>query len=177
MQIYTKTGDKGTTSLYSNQRVRKNSLRVEAYGTIDELNSHLGFCKSLISDDLVCNQIEIVQRKLFNIAGELATVDKEFPEKISDVDISFLENHIDKNLDRINSTQKSQFIIPGSNQISGALHIARTVCRRAERRILDLEEHELVSPILIKYVNRLSDFIYSIARLSETELIYVDFKK
>ncbi len=176
MKIYTKTGDQGTTRLYTNQEINKDSLRVEAYGTIDELNVHLSYAKNLLKDTESKEFITLIQRKLFNVAGELATVDRDFPEPILEEDVTFLEERIDYYVEQMNKTQENLFIIPGSNQISAYLHVCRTVCRRAERRIISLKRSESVSPTLLKYVNRLSDMIYSIARSKESELDYVRFK-
>jgi len=178
MKIYTKSGDKGKTSLFDNTRVAKDSLRVESYGTIDELNSSLGFAKNFVEDKEIYDIIRFVQRKLFNLAGELATPDWEsFPEKIIPEDIELLEEKIDYFLSQMNKKEKSMFIIPGSSKASGALHQARTICRRAERRITSLAGDVDISTDLQKYINRLSDLIYTLARYSESELDYVEFKK
>ncbi|WP_432408591.1 cob(I)yrinic acid a,c-diamide adenosyltransferase [Wukongibacter sp. M2B1] len=178
MKIYTKTGDKGQTSLYDNTRVYKDSIRVESYGTIDELNSYLGFSKNFIDDNDINEIILKLQRELFDVAGELATKDRsKFPEKINENHITELESIIDNYLSKMNKEQQFKFIIPGSNKGSGSLHIARTICRRAERRIITLSRDEEVSPLLVKYVNRLSDVIYTLARYLETKLSYVDFSK
>jgi cob(I)alamin adenosyltransferase len=178
MKIYTKSGDKGTTSLFDNTRVAKDSLRVESYGTIDELNSALGFAKNFVKEKEVYKIIRSVQRQLFNLAGELATTDWEsFPEKITGDDIKFLEDKIDFYLEKMNKKEKSMFIIPGSSKASGALHQARTICRRAERRITTLAGKVDLSIELQKYINRLSDLLYTLARYSEAELDYVEFKK
>ncbi len=178
MEIYTKSGDKGKTSLFDNTRVAKDSLRVESYGTIDELNSSLGFAKNFVEDKAVYNIIRSVQRKLFNLAGELATPDWEaFPEKITEEDTEFLEEKIDYYLSQMNKKEKSMFIIPGSSKASGALHQARTICRRAERRVTTLAGEADISSDLQKYINRLSDLIYTLARYSESKLDYVEFKK
>ena len=178
MQIYTKTGDKGNTSLFDNTRVGKDSIRVESYCTIDELNSSLGFAKNFIDNEKIKDTITCIQRNLFNVAGELATVDREdFPEKIQEEDIKELEDIIDNYLEKMTKKEQSKFIIPGSSRGSAALHMSRTICRRAERRITALAREEDISPILQKYVNRLSDVIYTLARYSETKLDYVDFKK
>lgn len=177
MKIYTKSGDKGKTSLFDNSRVAKDSLRVESYGTIDELNSSLGFAKNFVEEDEVYDIIRAVQRKLFNLAGELATPNWEsFPEKISESDIEELEAKIDHYLEKMNKKEKAMFIIPGSSKASGALHQARTICRRAERRITTLAGEVDISPELQKFINRLSDLIYTLARYSETELDYVEFQ-
>ncbi|MDF2546920.1 MAG: ATP:cob(I)alamin adenosyltransferase [Anaerosolibacter sp.] len=176
MKIYTKTGDKGQTSLYDSTRVDKDSLRVESYGTVDELNSSIGFARNFVEDIDIVEILYNIQRELFDVAGELATKDREkFPEKIHEDHVGSLEKIIDTYLEKIDKIDK--FIIPGSNKASAALHVARTICRRAERRILTLSRHEAVSDILIKYVNRLSDVIYALARYLESELKYVEFKK
>jgi cob(I)alamin adenosyltransferase len=176
MKIYTKTGDKGQTSLYDNTRVDKDSLRVESYGTIDELNSNIGLARNFIDDKDIVSILYRIQRELFDVAGELATADREkFPEKITDEHVSFLENVIDTYVSKIPKVDK--FIIPGSNKLSASLHVARTICRRSERRIITLSKEEVVSPTLIKYVNRLSDCLYTLARFLETDLVYVDFSK
>lgn len=174
MKIYTKTGDKGQTSLYDNTRVDKDSLRVESYGTIDELSSTIGLARTFINDKEIVDILLRMQRELFTVAGELATIDSEkFPNKINEENIKWLEETIDTYINKIAALNK--FIIPGSNSACASLHVARTVCRRAERRIITLNKEEAVSPILIKYVNRLSDALFALARYLETDLIYVNF--
>ena len=177
MKIYTKSGDKGQTSLYDNTRINKDSIRVESYGTIDELNSHLGFARNFVADKRIQDEIMKIQRRLFDVAGELATKDiSKFPQLITNKDIEYLENLIDKYLNMINKDQQFKFILPGSNKGSGALHVARTVCRRAERRVITLSSEDNIRPEVIKYINRLSDTIYTFARYLEEDLNYVDFK-
>jgi cob(I)alamin adenosyltransferase len=176
MKIYTKTGDKGKTSLYDSTRVDKDNIRVESYGTIDELNSAIGLSRNFVDDQEIVKILYNIQKELFDVAGELATMDREkFPEKITEKHIIDLENIIDCYIQRIEKIDK--FIIPGSNKASASIHLARTICRRAERRILTLSKEEPVSEILIKYVNRLSDCLYALARFSESELKYVTFEK
>lgn len=176
MKIYTKTGDKGETSLYDGKRVRKDEIRVESYGTVDELNSSIGFARNFVDDPEVVRILFRVQRELFDVAGELATTDRNlFPEKIEAFHVQYLESVIDQYLEKID--KMDAFIIPGSNPSAASLHVARTVCRRAERRILRLSREEEVSEWLLKYVNRLSDTLYAIARYLETELHYVVFDK
>ena len=178
MKIYTRSGDKGNTSLFDESRVPKDSARVESYGTLDELNSQLGMARSMLKNKEIAETIKKIQRELFNVAGELATPNSEdFPEKIEQENIEELEEVIDGLLDKMNKEQLSKFIIPGSNRCSAALHVARTICRRAERRIISLAREEEIREEVLKYVNRLSDVIYSLARYVETELDYVDFKK
>ncbi len=176
MKIYTKGGDKGQTSLYDNTRVFKDSIRVECYGTIDELNCFIGFAKNFIDDQEVLNNLNMIQRELFNVAGELATIDQnKFINKIEEKDVIELEKLIDCYISKSDSTPK--FIIPGSSKASAALHVSRTVCRRAERRIITLHKEEEINPLLVKYVNRLSDAIYAMARFLEEEINLVDFNK
>lgn len=176
MKIYTKTGDHGETSLYDGRRVKKDEIRVESYGTVDELNSSIGFAKNFVNDQEVGAILMKIQRELFDVAGELATTDRDnFPEKIDKSHVEVLEAIIDDYLEKID--KMDAFIIPGSNPASASLHVARTVCRRAERRILKLSREEDVSEWLLKYVNRLSDTLYAMARYLETELHYVIFKK
>lgn len=173
MKIYTKTGDKGQTGLYDGSRIDKDSVRVESYGTIDELDSCLGLARNFIDDEDIINIIYDIQRELFDVAAELATIDKnKIRSKITEDNVKHLEETIDLYICKIPKIDK--FIIPGSNKACAAMHVARTVCRRAERRIITLSRHEEVDPVLIKYVNRLSDCIYSIARFLETDLKYVN---
>ncbi len=174
MKIYTKTGDKGQTSLYDSVRIDKDSIRVESYGTIDELNSYLGLARNYVEEKSIMDIIFKIQRELFDIAGELATKDREiFPEKIKEEHIRDLEYIIDFYIEKTDKVDK--FIIPGSNKASASLHVARTICRRAERRILTLRKTENINELLIKYINRLSDVIYTLARYLETELHYIHF--
>ncbi len=176
MRIYTRSGDKGETSLYDGKRIKKDDIRVECYGTIDELNAFLGHAKNYIEDAEIREIIFRIQRELFNVAGELATYNgKDFPERIGSGHIEALEKTIDVYTAKIEDIGK--FIIPGTNKASSSLHIARTVCRRAERRILTLCETEDISQELLKYINRLSDTIYMIARYLESDLKYVEFEK
>ena len=173
MKIYTKTGDKGQTSLYDGTRVDKDSIRVESYGTIDELNSYIGLCMHYINE----NEKKVlfnIQRDLFYIGSELATKNTEKLNKVvTDNDIKNLENIIDKYMGEAKGIDS--FIIPGTSLASSHLHIARTICRRAERIIISLSKIEEVNPMLIKYINRLSDALYAIARYSEDKLIPMEF--
>ncbi|WP_026894420.1 cob(I)yrinic acid a,c-diamide adenosyltransferase [Clostridiisalibacter paucivorans] len=166
MIIYTKTGDKGETSLYDNKRVSKDSARVESYGTIDELNSAIGLAKNFIEDKEVYDFLNSVQRKLFDVAAQLATEDEtKLKVKIVEEDVEKLEKYIDKLLEKFK--KPDHFIIPGCGKASGFLHLARTICRRAERRIITLSKIARIDPMVIKYVNRLSDVLYTVARYVE----------
>ncbi|WP_326909955.1 cob(I)yrinic acid a,c-diamide adenosyltransferase [Sedimentibacter sp. MB31-C6] len=175
MKIYTKTGDKGKTSLYDGTKIDKDSLRVESYGTVDELNSVIGFASKFVEDDDISSKLLKIQKRLFFVAGELATVEEgKFKFKVREEDIEGLERIIDEYLPKISGFDK--FIVPGTSRASAALHVSRTICRRAERRILSLKKEEEVSDILIKFVNRLSDVLYTFARYLETDLTIMDFE-
>lgn len=173
MKIYTKGGDKGQTSLWDGERVEKDSLRVECYGTIDELNATLGMSRSVTEDKEMKEIILGIQRKLFYVGGELATrkEDKKF-YTMQESDVVELETIIDNCIAKIDDVNK--FIIAGSTLASAHLDFSRTVARRAERLIIQLSKLEDVNPILIKYVNRLSDAIYAIERFLEEDLIYFE---
>lgn len=171
MKIYTKTGDKGETSLYGGTRVSKASARVESYGNIDELNAFIGLAKSQILDDNVLQQLKKIQFDLFTVGSEAATpIDKlilangksRLPLTISETEIQELENWMDNMENKLQPLQF--FILPGGGKAATALHVARTVCRRAERSLIFLNETEEVRPALIKYLNRLSDYLFVLAR-------------
>ncbi len=169
MKIYTCTGDKGTTSLLGGKRISKADPRLEAYGTIDELNSFIGLMASAISGN---NNIEDaenirwIQGKLFNIGGILATDTEitKLPEscRISSDDISQIETLIDNATEGV-PAQRS-FILPGGALTASYAHVARTVCRRAERNIVSLETEVELPQELLKFINRLSDYLFVLAR-------------
>lgn len=172
--IYTRGGDKGQTSLYDGKRVEKDDVRVESYGTVDELGSFIGFAKNFVKTEEMRDDLEKVQNKLFVVAANLATEDKEkLAEKMKQEDIDWLEDRVDYYISMCG--EFTGFIVPGTTSSSGSLHIARTVARRAERRIISFSKIDYVDPILMKYVNRLSDFLYAIARANEDELVDVDY--
>jgi len=178
MKIYTKTGDKGSTSLYDQTRVSKDDIRVESYGTIDELNSHIGFARQFIDNEDIVTILLKIQRNLFNVAGELAMQDgTQFPERIQEQHIKELESIIDSYLNEMNKDQAFQFIIPGSSKASASLHVSRTICRRAERRMITLSASASISETVLKYINRLSDTLYTLGRYLENVPILVEFKK
>lgn len=171
MKIYTKTGDKGETVLYGGTRVSKAHARVESYGTIDELNAFIGVAKSEINDESAIKQLKKIQFDLFTVGSETATpIDKlmmangksRLPLTISETEISELENWMDEMETSLEDLQF--FILPGGGKSATALHVARTVCRRAERSLVFLNESEEVRPELIKYLNRLSDYLFVLAR-------------
>lgn len=174
MAIYTKTGDKGTTSLFDNKRVSKDDIRVESYGTIDELGAFMGLAKNYVEDKEMYELIQNIQNKLFTVATNLATEDKtKVKYHILEKDIDDLEKIIDLYMGRLNNP--TGFIVPGSGKKSAYLHVARTVCRRAERRIITLSNYAEVDPLVIKYVNRLSDSLYAMARYSEEVEVNVKY--
>jgi cob(I)alamin adenosyltransferase len=164
--IYTKTGDDGTTGLVGGTRIKKNDLRLDAYGTVDELNTHIGI---ILTSDLPAEIRDLlfeVQNKLFNIGSRLASDEKgnEITVKLSITEdhINMLEMAIDKIEEDL--TPLKQFILPGGSVAAARCHIARAVCRRAERCILDFAERQKVQPEVIRYMNRLSDFLFVLAR-------------
>jgi len=167
LKIYTKTGDKGTTSLIGGTKVSKAHLRIEAYGTVDELNSYAGLCKDLLTDKNSSVVLQEIQDRLFTIGSALACdPDKETKMKIPDLkeeDISLLEKEIDKMSETLPPVKF--FILPGGHPTISHLHITRCICRRAERCCVRLEsEQNEVEPIIIKYLNRLSDYLFVLAR-------------
>lgn len=174
MKIYTKTGDKGSTSLFDNKRVSKDHIRVESYGTIDELNSFMGLAKNYVEDEEMYNIIENIQNKLFTVGAYLATEDKtKIRYRIEEKDIEDLESIIDDYMGRIG--EFGGFIVPGSGKKSGYLHVARTICRRAERRIITLSDTVEIDSLVIKYVNRLSDCLYALGRYAEENEVKVRY--
>lgn len=166
--IYTRTGDKGSTGLFGGTRVAKQSLRVEAYGTVDEANSALGAAKAQLPAGDWRERVHHIQQRIFVLAAELASDEagaQMLDGKVDSTDIADLEQLIDDCLE-ITGPQRS-FVIPGRDERSAAFHVARTVVRRAERRTLTLAEVEPVRPELITYLNRASDAVYALARLCE----------
>ena len=167
MKIYTKAGDLGKTSLIGGTRVPKSHIRIESYGTVDELNSFVGLLSDLVANDSIKTILNEVQDRLFTVGSSLACdPDKEPHLKIPDLkeeDIAFLEQNIDK-MNAVLEPMKS-FILPVGHQAISTAHIARCVCRRAERRVSQIAElHDINSNILI-YLNRLSDYLFVLARL------------
>ncbi len=166
-KIYTKTGDLGKTSLIGGTKVPKSHLRIESYGTIDELNSYIGLVSDLISDSNSKIILKEIQDRLFTVGSSLACdPDKEPLMKIPDLkekDVELLEKEIDK-MNEVLPAMKS-FILPGGHPAVSTTHVARCVCRRAERLCVNMQEHELfVEPLVIKYINRLSDYLFVLSR-------------
>jgi cob(I)alamin adenosyltransferase len=165
-KIYTKTGDLGSTSLLGGTKVLKSDLRIEAYGTVDELNSYIGLCKDLVTLESENRTLREVQDRLFTLGSSLACdPQKETRMKIPDLreaDITLLEQEIDR-MDAELPEMKN-FILPGGHPAVSHLHIARCICRRAERCCVRLHAESELDPVIIKYLNRLSDFLFMLAR-------------
>ena len=165
MKIYTKKGDKGGTSLIGGVKVPKSSLRIHTYGTIDELNSFIGVVRDSYSDPHSLEVLYQIQNLLFTIGSNLAADPvksrMELP-KISEDDIIILEVEIDKMTESL--PELMHFILPGGHIAASHCHVARCVCRRAERLIVELSEKEMVDPLILKYINRLSDYLFVLSR-------------
>lgn len=173
LKIYTKTGDAGLTSLIGGTKVLKSNLRIESYGTIDELNSYIGWVRDLLSDEQNKAILSEIQDRLFTIGSSLACdPEKEPSMKIPDLldtDLALLENEIDRMNESLPPMRS--FILPGGHPTISALHICRCVCRRAERCCVFLLENQLfIEPLVIKYLNRLSDYLFVLARYSGWQL-------
>ena len=164
-RIYTRTGDKGKTGLIGGTRIAKNDVRLEAYGTVDELNSYIGLLRTYAEQD-IGELIIMIQNQLFKIGSYLATDStvSDFRNKINfeDIRIEELEKMIDKLEKEL--PELTGFILPGGHESVSFCHITRTVCRRAERRVLSLAEQDDIDIWIIRYLNRLSDFLFVLAR-------------
>lgn len=159
-KIYTRTGDDGTTGLGDGSRVAKDSLRVEAYGTVDELNSHLGLVLAYDIAPGLRETFNELQHLLFDLGGELCMPGYTF---IQPGQVAWLEEELDKLNDDLPMLR--EFILPGGNTAAAACHISRTVCRRAERLMVGLAHEEIVEPSALAFINRLSDFLFVAARV------------
>lgn len=171
MKIYTKTGDSGQTSLLGGRRVSKAHLRIDAYGTVDELNSFIGLLRDQEINRKREDLLKEVQDRLFTIGATLATEPgKENVKKpdLHEEDLVLLEKEIDE-MESLLSPLR-HFILPGGHQTVSFCHIARTICRRTERCVIDLMEIEHVDEIIVKYLNRLSDYLFVLGRLIAQEL-------
>ena len=167
MKIYTKTGDRGQTRLFDGTRVAKNDLRVEAYGNVDELNSAIGSALAFTSDAGIAELLQNIQQELFSLGAQLA--DPKFDAEqfakpsLSPEWVAALENamdHLDEELPPLRA-----FVLPGGGQCGALLHLARTICRRAERTVVELNETTSLDPKVIEYLNRLSDLLFVLARV------------
>ncbi len=165
MKIYTRAGDDGSTGLVGPGRVPKSSARIEAYGCVDELNAVLGLVRGRDSENWLARELEVIQSQLFQVGAELATTEAQALarlERISDPDVLQLEGWIDR-LEQELAPLKN-FIVPGGSELAARLHVARTVCRRAERRVVALQLAEATEPVLVRYLNRLADLLFVMAR-------------
>lgn len=166
MRIYTRTGDEGETSLYSGERISKAADIVEAYGTVDELNSQLGLCRSFNDDDKIEELCIQIQNDLHQLASDIATKisSKNQVKRITEMQVENLEKRIDELNEKLPALKN--FILPGGTSVSASLHIARCVCRRAERRVLGYAQKESLNPAVLAYLNRLSDLLFTMARFA-----------
>lgn len=171
MKIYTKTGDQGETSLLGGKRVSKSHVRIEAYGTVDELNAYLGLLRDQKVNVARAAMLKSIQDRLFTIGAALATAEGASNVKKPDVtpsDVILLETEIDHMEESLPPLRN--FILPGGHESVSVAHLARTVCRRAERRVLDLHNESAVEDVIIHYLNRLSDYLFVLARKMAQEL-------
>ena len=178
MKLYTKTGDQGKTGLFGGQRVPKNDLRIETYGTIDELNSILGIVRFHTKNEDLIELYQTLQNTLFNLGSDLAT---PFASKFEDKIKRINESHIELLEQKIDEFQAAtpefrNFILPGGSAAASYLHLARTVCRRAERICVSLMETEEIGDFAQKYLNRLSDFLFICARYANVVDGYEDIE-
>lgn len=162
--IYTRTGDKGQTSLADGSRVDKTAARVEAYGTVDEANSWVGAARSFCGDELLDRVLEFLQHRLYNCSSNVATppTGELEPVTVSADDVALLERAIDRFEER--SGRIAGFVLPGGGRVAGLLHVARTVCRRAERSLWALADDEQLDATVLRFVNRSSDLLFAAAR-------------
>lgn len=171
MKIYTKTGDQGSTGLFGGKRISKGDLRIESYGTIDELNSYVGLLRDQEVNKKRKEFLIFIQDRLFTIGSLLATEPGNNKVKVpalTDEDVLNLEKEIDS-MESMLEPMKS-FVLPGGHPSVSFGHITRTVCRRAERFVIRLHESENVNPLIIKYLNRLSDYFFVLCRKMAKEL-------
>lgn len=171
MKIYTKTGDKGMTSLVGGTRISKGDLKIESYGTVDELNSWIGLLRDQPVNESRKDLLKEIQDRLFTIGADLASEAEQTKKKIPDLfdtDIQLLETEMDKMDAEIPPLRA--FVLPGGHQSVSFAHVARTVCRRAERLVIRLSEVEETNELIVKYLNRLSDYLFVLSRKMTQEL-------
>lgn len=171
MKIYTKKGDKGSTSLIGGTRVAKSDLRIEAYGTVDELNSYMGLVRDQVVNHSRADLLKEIQDRLFTIGSSLASDPEKSKMKTPDLheaDVELLEKEIDAMMGEVPPLRA--FVLPGGHQSVSFCHVARCVCRRAERLAISLQETSFVDDLVIKYLNRLSDYLFALCRKMTYEL-------
>ncbi len=176
MKIYTRTGDTGETGLLGGVRVKKHDLRIEAYGTVDELNAVLGVVRAARPSSRVDQILDHIQNELFSVGAELATPTTAGSHfgRVEESQVARLEEMID--LCETDLSPLKNFILPGGTPAAAQLHLARTVCRRAERLVVALSESSAVSPQLVVYLNRLSDLLFVLARYENAHAGVADVK-
>jgi cob(I)alamin adenosyltransferase len=179
MKIYTKTGDKGETGLFGGGRVSKSSERIEAYGTIDELNSFIGLAITEIKSEDIKKLLQKIQNQLFTVGSDLATIWTSKTEKLNIPRVTkefYLE--AEKEIDKFENELEplKNFILPGGSKSSSLLHICRTICRRAERRIIALNKIEKINEHIVIYLNRLSDLFFVLSRFENKVSNHPDIK-
>jgi len=169
-RIYTRGGDSGETSLVGGRRVAKHDLRVEAYGTVDEANAVLGLARLRAKGDLAA-MLARIQNDLFDLGADLATPSGGRKDKGALRIVASQVKRLEREIDRLNATLKplDSFVLPGGSELAAALHLARTVTRRAERRAVALAKREAINPEAIKYLNRLSDHLFVLARFANAK--------
>ncbi len=165
MKIYTKTGDKGTTALFGGKRVSKSDARINAYGTVDELNAYIGLIRFKEIDLHTQEILGEIQDRLFTLGSILASEPGKNNLKTPDLNESDVEL-LEKEIDRMNETLPGlkTFVLPGGNDVIAFTHVARCVCRRAEREVVFLSQNDVVPDIIVKYLNRLSDYLFVLSR-------------
>lgn len=171
MKIYTKTGDKGTTALFGGKRVSKADLRIDTYGTVDELNAYIGLVRDQEVNVKRKNVLVQIQDRLFTIGSILATEPGNTKVKVpalSEDDVQFIEKEIDAMEEKL--PPMKTFVLPGGHQSVSFCHVARTVCRRAERLVIVLDSQEKVEELIVQYLNRLSDYLFVLSRKITMEL-------
>jgi cob(I)alamin adenosyltransferase len=171
MKIYTKKGDKGKTGLIGGTRVSKHNIRIEAYGTVDELNSHLGILRDRAVSENFKEDLIFVQDRLFTLGSLLAADPEKSTMELPPLkaeDITFLEKSIDKMESELEPMKF--FVLPGGHETVSFCHVARCVCRRAERRVCELDEHVSQNPLILAYLNRLSDYLFVYGRFVSMKL-------
>ena len=166
-KVYTRTGDEGMTSLVGGVRIKKSDVRLEAYGTVDELSAHLGLLVAMLPEGEERQNVIRVQNNLFNVCTHLATDQSQTPlypsAHLADGEIAFLEAEVDRIMQQL--PERQGFVLPGGTMAAAQAHVARTVCRRAERRIAALAEVAEVGKEMQQYVNRLSDYLFVLAKI------------
>lgn len=175
-KVYTKTGDKGETGLGGGQRVSKDSARISTYGTVDELNSHIGVALACNLDKDLENKLKVIQNELFNLGSDLCFIEEDKKKfslpSIEEKHVDALEKIMDKYSEELAPLEN--FILPGGTLGAAHLHVARTVCRRAEREAITLSHQEEIGTYVIKYLNRLSDTLFVMARYENLKKSYQD---